>query len=172
MDGVITEKSIEIGEVVSQAGAVMRIATGSDLEADAYVSELDVKKIAVGDSAKIELSSADGNKAALDSEIKNIYPAETVQNGVSSYKVVFNLAGQNSSFKSGMTGTANIKISDQTGVTLVPQSSVFSDGEKKYVMVMSGGFPQRKDVQVGAYGSDGMVEILSGIAEGDKILKF
>jgi RND family efflux transporter MFP subunit len=172
MDGVITDKTIEIGEVVSQAGSVMKISSGNDFEAVAYVSELDVKKIAVGDSVKIELSSVDGNKVALDSKIKNIYPAGTFQNGVSSYKVVFDLAGQDSSFKSGMTGTASIEISDQAGATLVPQSSVFSDGEKKYVMVMSGGFPQRKDVQVGAYGSDGMVEILSGIAEGNKILKF
>ncbi|HUD08811.1 MAG TPA: efflux RND transporter periplasmic adaptor subunit [Candidatus Saccharimonadales bacterium] len=172
MDGVITDKSIEIGEVVSQAGPVMKIASGDNLEADAYVSELDVKKIAVGGSAEIVLSSADGNKITLDSKIKNIYPAETVQNGVSSYKVVFDLAGQESNLKSGMTGMANIKISDQAGAMVVPQSSVFSDAGKKYVMVMSGGFPERKDVQVGAYGSDGTVEVLSGLAEGDKILKF
>jgi membrane fusion protein, macrolide-specific efflux system len=172
MDGVITDKTIEIGEVVSQAGPVMKITSTNVLEADAYVSELDVKKITVGNAAQIVLSSADGNKISLDSKIKNIYPAETVQNGVSSYKVVFDLSGQESNLKSGMTGTAKIKISDQVSAMVVPQSSVFSDAGKKYVMVMSGGFPERKDVQVGTYGSDGMVEILSGIAEGDKILKF
>jgi RND family efflux transporter MFP subunit len=172
MDGVITEKSIEIGEVVSQAGGVMKIASGDALEANAYVSELEVKKIAIGDLAEIELSSVDGDKITLQSKIKNIYPTETVQNGVSSYKVVFDLAGQGSDLKSGMTGTANIKTSDQAGMIVVPQSSVFSDAESKYVMVMSGGFPQRKDVQVGAYGTDGTVEVLSGLTEGDKILNF
>jgi RND family efflux transporter MFP subunit len=172
MDGVITDKTIEIGEVVSQAGNVMKIASGDNLEADAFVSELDVKKIAIGDLADIELSSVDGDKISLQSKIKNIYPTEISQNGASSYKVVFDLAGQESSLKSGMTGTANIKISDQAGAIVVPQSSVFSDAGKKYVMVMSGGFPQRKDVQVGAYGTDGTVEILSGLAQGDKILNF
>ena len=172
MDGVITEKSIEAGEVVSQAGSVMKIASTDVLEADAYVSELDVKKIAVGDPAEIDLSSVDGDKSSLQSKIKNIYPAETSQNGISSYKVVFDLAGLDSNLKSGMTGTASIKISDQAGAILVPQSSVFSDAGKKYVMVMSGGFPERKDVQTGAQGSDGTVEILSGLAEGDKILNF
>ncbi|MCX6766934.1 MAG: efflux RND transporter periplasmic adaptor subunit [Candidatus Moranbacteria bacterium] len=172
MDGMITDKTIEVGEVVSQAGPVMKIATSANLEADAFVSELDVKKIAVGDSAEITLSSADGNKVTLDSKIKNIYPAGTVQNGVSSYKVVFDLSGQESNLKSGMTGTENIKISDQAGAIVVPQSSVFSDAGKKYVMVMSSGLPEKKDVQVGAYGSDEIVEILSGLVEGDKILKF
>jgi macrolide-specific efflux system membrane fusion protein len=172
MDGVITDKTIEVGEVVAQAGPVMKIASTGNLEADAFVSEIDVKKIAVGALVQIELSSIEGNKITLDSKIKNIYPAGTVQNGVSSYKVVFDLSGQDSSLKSGMTGTAKIKISDQLGAMLVPQSSVFSDGDKKYVMIMSGGFPQRKDVQVGAYGSDGTVEVLSGLAQGDKILKF
>ncbi|MFA6285608.1 MAG: efflux RND transporter periplasmic adaptor subunit [Parcubacteria group bacterium] len=171
-NGVITEKSIEIGEVVSQAGSVMKIASTDVLEADAYVSELDVKKIAVGASAQISMSSADGRKIDLESKVKNIYPAETNQNGTSSYKVVFELAGQDSNFKSGMTGTVNIKISERSGSIVVPQSSVFSDGGKKYVMVMSGGFPERKDVQIGAQSSDGMVEILSGLSEGDKVLKF
>lgn len=172
MDGVITDKFIEVGEVVSQAGSVMKIASADILEANAYVSELDVKKIAVGDPAEIILSSSDGNKISLQSKIKNIYPTEISQNGISSYKVVFDLAGQDSSLKSGMTGTANIKISNQAGTILVPRSSIFSDAGKKYVMVMSGGFPQRKDVQVGAEGSDGTAEILSGLVEGDKILNF
>jgi membrane fusion protein, macrolide-specific efflux system len=172
MDGVITDKSIDVGEVVSQAGSVMKIASADIFEADAYVSELDVKKIAVDALAQIELSSVGGDKITLDSKIKNIYPAGTVQNGVSSYKVVFDLAGQDSNLKSGMTGTAKIKISDQAGAIVVPQSSVFSDAGKKYVMVMSGGFPQRKDIQVGTEGSDRTVEILSGLVEGDKILNF
>ena len=172
MDGVITDKSIEIGKVVAQAGPVMKIASGSNLEADAYVSELDVKKIAIGDSAEIVLSSADGNKINLESKIKNIYPSETVQNGASAYKVVFGLASRDADFKSGMTGTANIKISEQSDSIVVPQSSIFSDAGKKYVMVMSGGFPERKEVQTGANGSDGSVEILSGISAGDKIVKF
>lgn len=172
MDGVITDKSIEIGEVVAQAGSVMKIASANNLEADAYVSELDVKKIAVGDPAEIVLSSADGNKVNLNSKIKNIYPSETMQNGASAYKVVFDLGSQNADLKSGMTGTANIKISEQSGSMVVPQSSIFSDAGKKYVMVMSGGFPERKEVQTGAEGSDGSVEILSGLSAGDKIVKF
>lgn len=40
-------------------------------------------------------------------------------------------------------------------------------------MVLSGGsFPVKKEVQTGVYGSDGMVEIVSGLAEGDRIIKF
>jgi RND family efflux transporter MFP subunit len=171
MDGVITEKSIEIGEVVSQAGSVMKIATAANLEAEAYVSELDVKKITVGTLAEISMNSASENKIGLEAKVKNIYPSETNQNGASSYKIVFEISGQNGDLKSGMTGTAKIKVSEQLGV-YIPQGSLFSDGGKKYVMVMSGGFPERKDVQTGVYGSDGTVEILSGLAQGDKILKF
>lgn len=172
VDGVITDKSIEIGEVVSQAGPVMKIATSANLEANAYVSELDIKKIAVGTPAQISMSSVGESKINLEAKVKNIYPAETNQNGVSSYKVIFELDGQNSDLKPGMTGTASIKISEQLGAIYVPQGSLFSDAGKKYVMVLSGGFPERKDVQAGVYGSDGTVEILSGLAEGDKILKF
>jgi RND family efflux transporter MFP subunit len=172
MDGVITDKSIEIGKVVAQASPVMKIASANNLEADAYISELDVKKIAVGDLAEIVLSSVDGNKISFQSKIKNIYPSETVQNGASAYKVVLDLGSQNADLKSGMTGTADIKISEQSDAMVVPQSSIFSDAGKKYVMVMSGGFPERKEVQTGAEGSDGSVEILSGLSAGDKIVKF
>lgn len=172
MDGVITDKSIEPGEVVAQASSVMKLATADNLEAWAYVSELDVRKLRVGDEAEIRVSSVDGNSISLDAKIKNIYPSETSQNGASAYKIVFGLAGQSADLKSGMTGTAKIKLSGETSAVYIPQSSLFSDAGKKYVMVMSGGFPQRKEVQTGAYGVDGTVQILSGLAEGDKIIKF
>ena len=91
MDGVITDKSAEIGEVVAQASPIMKIASGNNLQAEAYVSELDVKKIAVGDKAEIVLSSAAENNVAISAKIKTIYPAEKSDNGVSSYKVIFQL---------------------------------------------------------------------------------
>lgn len=172
MDGIITDKKVEAGVVVAQANPVLSFASADNLEAEVYVSELDVKKLAVGNEAEIDISSVDGNSAAVGARIKNIYPAETIRNGVSSYKVVFELEEQNPNFKSGMTGTAKIKISEKTDVIYIPQSSLFSDAGKKYVMNLTRGFPERKEVQVGAYGADGMVEIISGLSEGDKIIKF
>jgi membrane fusion protein, macrolide-specific efflux system len=170
-DGVITEKKIEVGEVVQQASPVMTLASTNDLQAAAYVSELDVKKLMVGNETKISLSSADKD-ISIDAKIENIYPTESSQNGVSSYKVVFELAENNFDLKSGMTGRVRIRLQDQSDVVYVPQSSIFSDAGKKYVMVISGNFPERKEVQVGAYGSDGTAEIVSGLSEGDKIIKF
>jgi RND family efflux transporter MFP subunit len=172
MDGVITDKSAEIGEVVAQASPIMNIASGNNLQAETYVSELDVKKIAVGDTAEIVLSSAAENNAAISAKIKTIYPAEKSDNGVSSYKVIFELPDQDSDLRSGLTGSAKIRLSSESGIITVPQSSVFSDAGKKYVMILAGGLPERREVQTGSYGSDGMVEIISGLSEGDKIIKF
>ncbi|HLM84301.1 MAG TPA: efflux RND transporter periplasmic adaptor subunit [Candidatus Bathyarchaeia archaeon] len=172
IDGVITDRSIEVGEVVAPANPVMKIAGGENLEADAFVSELDVKKISVGMPAEISISSDDGNDIDLQAEVKDIYPSETDQNGAAAYKVVLMLASQDADLRPGMTGTVNIKISQQSQAMVIPQNSLFSDAGKKYVMMMSEGFPERREVQTGAYGSDGMAEILSGLSVGDKIIKF
>ncbi len=172
MDGVITGKTIEIGEVVAGASSVMTMASGDNLEAAAFVSEIDVKKLTVGNEAEIGFSSAGGGIIASGARIKTVYPAETSRNGVSSYKVVLELAEQNPELKSGMTGTAKVKISERSGAIHIPQSSLFSDAGKKYVMMMNNNLPERKEVQTGTYGSDGLVEITSGLSAGDKIIRF
>jgi RND family efflux transporter MFP subunit len=171
-DGTITEKNIEAGEVVAQAAQVMTLSSTGDLQASAQVSELDVKKISVGDNAQIEISSIDQKDIYINAKVKNIYPSGTMEDGGTAYKVEFILAEQNADLKPGMTGTATIKLSQKTGVVNIPQSSLFTSGNEKYVMVLSGGLPEKKIVQVGAYGSGGTVEILSGLAEGDKIIQF
>lgn len=171
MNGVITDKFIEPGEVVASASPVMKFSSADILEADAFVSELDVKKIKVGDEVDIALSSIEDD-ANIKGRVKTIYPAESPQNGISSYKVVIELIEQKSSLKSGLTGTAHIKLSEQSGAVMVPESSVFSDGGKKYVMTISNGLPARKEVQTGTPASNRMIEIISGLAEGDQIIKF
>lgn len=172
MDGVITDKSVEMGEVVAQASPILTIASGEKLQAEAYVSELDVKKIIVGDSAEILLSSSMEGNSPITAKVKKIYPAEKSDNGVSSYKVIFELENQDAALKSGLTGSAKIMLSQKLGVITVPQNSVFSDAGKKYVMILTGGLPERREVQTGNYGSDGTVEIVNGLSEGDKIIKF
>lgn len=171
-DGVITSKNIEVGEVVAQAGSVMSLASGDNMEADAYVSQLDVKKLVVGDQAELIFNEVGGNSITAEAKIKSIDPAQTEANGVPSYKVALELAEQNSGLKLGMTGSANIKISEKSNAVSVPQSSIFTSGNKKYAMTLNDGIPQSKEVQTGIYGSDGMVEITSGLSVGDKIITF
>lgn len=173
MEGVITEKDAEAGEVKAQATPILSISSEDALEADAYLTETDMKKVKVGDSAEVTLVSTDGNGQTLQAKISNIYPAPAVQNGgPAAYKVVFDLIDSGSNLKVGLTGTAKIKLSRELNAVFVPQSSLFSDGGKDYVMVISGGLPEKKEVEEGARGSDGNVEILSGLSEGDKVIKF
>ena len=161
-----------MGEVVAQAGPVMTLASGDNMEADAYVSQLDVKKMATGDQAELIFDSLDETNISVPAKIVSIYPAETQINGVPAYKVTLELPEQNAELKLGMAGTANIQISQISNAITVPQSSVFTSDNKKYVMTLNNGIPQSKEVETGIYGSDGMVEILSGLAVGDKVITF
>ena len=171
-DGVITGKTGEVGEIAASGQSIITLATGSDLHAEAFVSELEVKRITVGDLAEIQLVSLDGDNLVFSAQVETIDPAETNMNGAFAYKVVLRLDRNDPELKSGMTGTAKIKISDLVKNITIPQSSLFSEGGKNYVMTISGGLPERKEVEVGAVGSDGTVEILSGLQIGDRIIKF
>jgi len=171
-DGVVTDKSGEVGEVAASGHPIITLATGSDLHAEAFVSEIEMKRITVGDLAQIQLVSLDGNDLVFSAQVETIDPAATNMNGASAYKIVLRLDQNDTELKSGMTGTAKIKISDAVKSITIPGSSLFSESGKNYVMTISGGLPERKEVQVGATGTDGTVEILSGLQIGDRIIKF
>jgi macrolide-specific efflux system membrane fusion protein len=73
--------------------------------------------------------------------------------------------------KPGMTANAEILTDKREGVLYVPQRSVVTRNGQKYAQIYRNGKIEEKIVQTGLRGSDGNIEIISGLNEGDKILR-
>lgn len=168
-DGIITSKNFEVGEIVNANSPVISLISENKFKIEANIQEADISYLKIGDIAKVTLD-AYGDEAVFTAKVAFIDPAETVIEGVSTYKTTFYFTESDSRIKSGMTANMDILTAQKTGVLAIPQRSVFSKGSEKFVKILSDDEIKEVQVSTGLKGSDGLIEILGGISEGDKVL--
>ncbi|MDD5110795.1 MAG: efflux RND transporter periplasmic adaptor subunit [Patescibacteria group bacterium] len=176
--GTITAATLEPGEMIAAGTNVISIISDAGYEIEAKVSEADIAKVKLGDAAQLTLD-AYGSDVVFGAKVSEIDPAETVVDGVPTYKVTLQFIPADPRVKSGMSADLDIRTAERKGVVVIPQRSVVTrDGEKivRLLKVSSNG-PDRLQTQaidtlvtLGLRGSDGYVEILSGVVAGDKVL--
>jgi len=93
--------------------------------------------------------------------------------GVPTYKTTLQFIEEDGRIKSGMTANMDILTEQREKVIAIPQRAVFTKEGKKLVRVLdnSDGISER-EVKTGIRGSSGKVEILEGLAEGEKVVTF
>lgn len=172
ISGVVTRVDTKVGEIISPNASLVSIISDGDFEIDADIAESDIANISIGDSANVTLD-AYGDNIVFKAIVTEIYPAETVIEGVPTYKTTFSLLPDGKSVKSGMTANINILTDKRTDVIAVPARAVkVIDGEKIVKILDRGDVITERKVETGLRGSDGRIEILSGVQEGEKVVTF
>jgi len=169
--GTVTRQDAKVGEIVSAGEGVTALISEAEFEIEAAVPEADLAKIKVGNSARITLD-AYGSDVNFDARVVAIDPAETMVEGVATYKTTLLFAVRDERIKSGLTANVDIFGERRGGVMVVPQRAVISKDGGKFVKVLRGGKIEETKVVAGLRGSDGNIEIISGVSEGDEILIF
>ncbi len=170
INGVITTVNTKVGEVIQASAPAISVISYGEYDVEAFVPEADIAKIKVGDIATTTLDAYGSNTYFQTSVIK-IDPAETVIEGVPTYKVTLKFSQEDERVKSGMTANLDILTNQKVGVLSLPSRSVYSTGDKKFVKNVD--FTNKtteKEVQTGIRGVDGFIEIISGLNEGDKVV--
>ena len=137
--------------------------------ANVVVLEADVAKVKQDNSAKVTLD-AYGDLVVFEAAVVAIDPAETMIEGVATYKTTFVFSRDDARIKSGMTANIDVATNKQENVLAVPQRSVGVKNGISFVLVKEqGDVPRERSVVIGLRGSDGMVEVREGLKEGDQI---
>ena len=71
-----------------------------------------------------------------------------------------------------MTAEINISTAERSAVLAVPERAVISRGGRKFIRVLTEGAVTEQTVQTGLRGSDGRVEITSGLKPGAEVIVF
>lgn len=167
--GTIIKRDAEIGQVVAANKIIFSIISESRLEVESNIPETDIAKIKIGNIAKITLD-AYGNDVIFESKVASIEPAETIIEGVSTYKITLNFIIPDARIKSGMTANIDILTAAKENIITIPQRAIKSEGEEKTVKILENNIIKDIKVKTGIKGSDGNIEIIEGIKEGDKII--
>ncbi len=187
-NGIIAKIEAKVGEIVPAGKEIISLisqdfsikggpATGWEIEAN--IPEVDIAKITVGNKADITLD-AYSSDVVLYATVSSIDPAETIIDGVPTYKIKLRLDDKDERIKSGMTANINIVTKKRENVISVPQKSIIQKGQEKFIRVANPSTEQKQKiityienkVTAGIKGSDGNIEILDGVNEGDKIITF
>jgi HlyD family secretion protein len=171
--GVITKVNYDIGEQVMAGQPVMAILGKSGFEIEVLISEADITKIKVNDPAEITLD-AYGEDVKFSGRVYFIEPAETVIQDVIYYKVKINFDPVGRDIKSGMTANVIITTASRNDVLVMPGRAVVEkNGDGNLVRIFTAdGQVRESPVTTGLRGDEGMVEVLSGVNEGDKVITY
>jgi len=170
LDGIVTEVKIGIGEIALPNTPVISVISRSKFEIEAKVAEADVAKLKVGNLARVTLD-AYGEEVVLEARLVSISPAATLIEGVPTYKSIFQFTSEDSRLKAGFTANIDIETSKRLNVVVIPERAVISkDGEKVARVLDEKGTVREVNVKTGLRGSDGNLEVIEGIREGEKVI--
>ncbi len=173
-DGTITEIQNEEGEIIkttANSPAVSLICKGGfQIEAD--IPEVDIGKVNIQDKVEISLDAFPDEM--FSGKVIKIDPAETVIEGVATYKTTVQFTQEDPRIKSGMTADIDILTAEKENVIAVPARAVINKNGQKIVRILVGAENTIKEVEVqtGIRGSDGNIEIIRGINQGDRVITF
>ena len=173
ISGIVTAQEAKVGEIVSVNTIIVSVISDSDFKIEANVPEIDITKVKLGDTAKLTLD-AYSTETPFEAEITAIDPAETIIEGVATYKVTLKFTEKDDRVKPGMTADVNILTAQKENVISIPARAVITQNGRKFVRILrtENGIlaVEETTVKIGLRGSNGNVEILQGVKEGDKVI--
>jgi HlyD family secretion protein len=191
ISGTVANINGNVGEISNAAKPAISLISNSKYEIEVNISEADIAKIKVGDEATITVD-AYGSDVSWPAKVVQIYPSESIIDGVATYETVLQFEKVDDRILSGMTANIDIVSEKKEGVLAIPQRAVIRNSEGKFVKVLV----EKKDdgsvdsqfanlnsvfsdnkiavyevpVETGIRGVDGRIEITSGLSEGEKVV--
>jgi len=171
-DGIVTKQDAKVGEIITANVAIISMISDKNFEIEVNVPESDMTKIKIGNSARVTLD-AYGKDVEFNARVVSIDPAEIIFEGIATYKTKLNFISEDERIKSGMTANIDILTAEKKDVIIVPQRAVSQiDGDKIIKVIGLDEEIIERKVEIGLKGSDGNIEIISGINVGDEVIVF
>jgi len=174
VNGIITEVNNKVGEILG-TGVIKESFSrvmSLDVIIESKVPESDIVKTKLGQHAKVTFDALTEDDV-FDGEIIEIDPASTTIQDVVYYEIKLKLNNVDSRIKPGMSANIDIATAEKNDTLMIPMRAVKTEGKKKYVDVLEAeNITKKVFIETGLEGDEGMVEIKSGLKEGEKVVTF
>lgn len=169
LSGTVTKMDAKVGEIVSPNTSEISMISDGLFQIDTYVPEVEITGLAPGDRATTTLD-AYGSSVEFSAKVIAIDPAETVVNGVSTYKTTLQFLAADPRVKSGMTANVTITTKATPDALVVPRGAVFQKGGQSVVQLLRRGAIVDVPVATAPSESLGNIQVLSGLSAGDSVV--
>ncbi len=166
VDGVLMSKNIVVGARVMPGDELYRLADVSKVWVIADVPEQDVGRVAIGNPVSISVRAFPGETFA--GKVAFLLPE--LKQETRTAQVRIELPNPKHRLLHGMYADVTIDTGSNAPVVAVPESAVIDSGNKQVAIIEVGeGRFKPQAVKLGRRGA-GQVEILEGLAVGDRIV--
>jgi HlyD family secretion protein len=168
-DGVITDKDIELGVVVSVGEKVFSMISKQPLEIESFIPEVNIAGVDLGDKAVVTLD-AFSEDFKLGAIVSHIDPRETVKDGVTTYRILLQFDEFNQSVLSGMNTEIEIEKDRLDDQIVIPRYLITTKNGESFVTKLSFNKKEELKIELGTRDSKGNVVVSSGLSVGEKIV--
>jgi RND family efflux transporter MFP subunit len=165
ISGVVTDKKIEKGSIVSAGTPVATIVDISSVKARVYVPESDAFKLKIGDYADVTTDVYPGE--VFTGKIININ-AKGDEAHTFPIEVLIKNTGANP-LKAGMFVKVSFKAAEKSESLVIPRASLVGSSKNPQVYVVEDGIAKLKTITLGIQVGD-KLEVLSGLNDKDVLV--
>ncbi|MCA9358982.1 HlyD family efflux transporter periplasmic adaptor subunit [Candidatus Kaiserbacteria bacterium] len=155
--GVVSAVDMKIGEPAGPQHTVTVVFEG-EYELKAKVPEIDITKISVGDSVKVNFDA--NPEKQYEAKVTFISPVSTSVAGVSYYDAQIQLLEDIPWMREGLNADIEVVSASKSNANIVPKRFVFIEDNKTYVLKKDGEQAIKTEVKTGLTSTDGMIELL------------
>jgi len=165
-NGIIAAINAKKGDIVSSGATIATLITKQKI-AEISLNEVDAARVKIGQKATLTFDAI--SDLSITGEVTEIDTIGNVSQGVVNYnvKIIFDVTDER--IKPGMSTSVAIIIESKSDVLMAPISAVKTSAQGSYVEILVNEIPQRKTITTGS-SNDTMIEIVSGLTEGEKII--
>lgn len=167
-DGQIVEVKKRVGEIIQSTETVISLIPSAPFQIEVDIYEEDVVRVKVDNPAGITLTAFP--EKVFDGRVISIDPAEKVIEGVVYYEVTIDFEEIPQNIKPGMTADIFIKTASRENVLVIPEDAIEKKDSKTVIQLLKGEIIKEREVEIGLQGSDGMVEVVSGLEAGEEVV--
>ena len=165
IDGVITERLVEVGDRVNGNEEVFSVSEFPPLWARIFVPERNLPQLKVAQKAQVRVDTFPDQD--FEATIKLINPTVDATSGT--VKVTFEME-RTDRLRPGMFGTVYIATETRPDAIVIPKKAVLRErGENRVFVITAENLVEKREVVLG-FSEEDRVEILEGIQEGEDIV--
>lgn len=165
VSGEASGKNITVGQYLNPGTVIASVKNNASIKAEIQLLQDDLKKVAVGQEVTLKLGHDDTNeyKGVVDTI------AASANSQTRAFDCLIKIDNAAGALKSGVFGTIQIPSKENKKVLAVPMSAVSGSEGNYSAFTIENGLAREVSVEIGVV-SDDMVEITSGLKEGDRII--
>jgi HlyD family secretion protein len=164
-DATVIARDVEPGDAAAAGKTLLVLARAGDTRLSVQPDEKNLALLACGQRARAVADAFPD--APFDATLAFIAPSVDAARGTVEVRLA--VPAPPPFLRPDMTVSVNVEVARREGALVVPADALREDAGGPHVLVDADGRAARRAVKVGARG-EGVVEILSGVAEGDLVV--